>query len=306
MQTLRTEISSWQTNKYGPLSLTIFIGLSFCAIMWIPEFPPMADLPQHAGQVAALKHLAFDSSSFWSDDFYINLKTPYLTGYLFALLFSIILPTLTSVKIALTISFVASIALTHNLLKKSNSFSLWTLLTIPSIYGYAYYWGLFNFILAYPIGLLLIVKAWDLSDEISKRNVIWCFSVTLLLFFSHILMFGICGLIAASLQLAKHFRNPKAFIARWVPFLGAIPLALIWLFVTTRTEEMVVDKPMQWGISWHRALDHLSSASGYIQGGLSTGLAFLIVLCPILCQSKIARDIRRWRPFLICAALTFL
>ena len=49
--------------------------------VWVASYPPMADLPQHAAQVAMLHNL-HDPAFQFSGLFWINWFTPYLFGYM--------------------------------------------------------------------------------------------------------------------------------------------------------------------------------------------------------------------------------
>ena len=72
------------TQPQVSTEFVIFISLIllFLIPMWLPAFPPMADLGQHAGQITAIHELWFGSEhSLWERSFYINYKTPYLLGY---------------------------------------------------------------------------------------------------------------------------------------------------------------------------------------------------------------------------------
>ena len=68
-----------QTNpaeKYMFLLACLLCGMP----VWLPDFPPMVDLPQHAAQVALLLNMGKPGFPF-SDLFHFNLFTPYLLGY---------------------------------------------------------------------------------------------------------------------------------------------------------------------------------------------------------------------------------
>ena len=57
------------------VSTVIFAGATF----WFAPRLPMADLPQHAGQVAVWHDMLLGTSN-WEPLLYINYFTPYLTG----------------------------------------------------------------------------------------------------------------------------------------------------------------------------------------------------------------------------------
>src|SRR4051794_34239042 len=74
------------------------------ATFWFVHRPPMADLPQHAGQIALLRDLVFGQSK-WQALVQVNWFTPYLAGYLPALLLSFVMPVLAALKLLLTVAY---------------------------------------------------------------------------------------------------------------------------------------------------------------------------------------------------------
>jgi hypothetical protein len=63
-------------ERYLFLSACLLCGLP----VWLPYYPPMVDLPQHAAQVTLLLNIGKPGFPF-SDLFHLNLFTPYLLGY---------------------------------------------------------------------------------------------------------------------------------------------------------------------------------------------------------------------------------
>jgi len=61
--------------------IVLVASLLATAPVWIPTFPPMTDLPQHASQVALLQAMLHGGFSYESS-FHINWFTPYPLGYL--------------------------------------------------------------------------------------------------------------------------------------------------------------------------------------------------------------------------------
>jgi hypothetical protein len=106
-------LRSWLTVRPDELSLNrslyaVTVAAS-AGLIWLAQWPPMADMPQHAAQVALLHDLLTGQSP-WASEFRINLLTPYLIGYGLALPLSFIFSATTAVKIVLTGAFLAFVA----------------------------------------------------------------------------------------------------------------------------------------------------------------------------------------------------
>src|SRR5258708_27741466 len=82
------------------LGLVLLFALGV-AVIWLPERPPMVDLPQHAGQIALLRGLILGHSP-WARDVFLHLFTPYLICYGFAPPLAVMIPVAPAVKTVFT------------------------------------------------------------------------------------------------------------------------------------------------------------------------------------------------------------
>lgn len=231
-------LPGWQSFIRAAFHLTVLCaGLVF----WISHYPAMADLPQHAAQVTALRELLSGSSS-WADVLRINLFTPYLIGYAFALPLSYVLPIPDVLKLLLSFSFYSFVG-AHLLLRRHFSADPrldW--LAIPGFFGFAYLWGFFTFLLAAPLCLVLIVIADRHARDptISRGMLVLLVGVTI--FFSHGLVFLFAGLIGASICLlrpASRAAKAKAL----APFIPLAVICLVYVTVTSSQEAGIPDGP---------------------------------------------------------------
>src|SRR3974390_3069856 len=78
-------------------------------ICWLSPRPPMIDMPQHAGQIAALRHL-LQANYAWGDELRLNFLTPYLLAYGAGLALTLVMPVAMAIKTVLTLAFYASVA----------------------------------------------------------------------------------------------------------------------------------------------------------------------------------------------------
>src|ERR1041384_4083763 len=73
------------------------------AVLWIPKYLPLADLPQHAAQISIWKHI--DDPAFgFREVFELQYFTPYLLGYGLARLFAGLCSVLVAMKLVLTLT----------------------------------------------------------------------------------------------------------------------------------------------------------------------------------------------------------
>src|SRR5260221_4743271 len=92
-------------GRIGFLATVVFAGATF----WIVPRLPMADLPQHAGQVA-LWHDMLLGTSKWRSLLYLNYFTPYLAGAGLALPLAFVMSVSAALKLVLTIAYYGFVA----------------------------------------------------------------------------------------------------------------------------------------------------------------------------------------------------
>jgi hypothetical protein len=140
-------------TAHAAASFAVFL-IGVVAI-WLPPWPPMIDLPQFAGQMVLLKGKLTGSTP-WSDYLRIDSLTPYLLGYGLTLPLTFMLPVVAALKVVLTLAL-ACLGLTAAAIRRElgaarqlDSFAL------IGFFGYAYAWGLLTFLIAAPLGLLVV------------------------------------------------------------------------------------------------------------------------------------------------------
>src|SRR5579864_983616 len=132
--------------------LTFAVG---AAILWIPPWPPMADLPQHAAQVGLLKDLLFGRSP-WAGEVRINYFTPYLLGYVLAVPLALTMPVAAALKTVMNLAYgllgFVSMRIGREL-GASRRLDAWHFV---GFFGFAYAWGLYTFLVAAPVGAAFV------------------------------------------------------------------------------------------------------------------------------------------------------
>ncbi|HEY1996612.1 hypothetical protein [Paraburkholderia sp.] len=177
--------------------------LFFCTValagtlFWIAPRPPLADLPQHAAQVALLHDLLTGTSP-WSDLVRVNYFTPYLLGYGLALALSFVMPVLAALKLCMMLAFYAFVAAGLALRKEFRADARLDWLYVLGFFGYAYQYGFYTFLLAVPVGLFFLILARRFAQAPTRAGGLAVLVAGVFLFFSHGLMFLFCCALGAA------------------------------------------------------------------------------------------------------------
>ena len=71
------------------------------------------------------------------------------------------------------------------------------------MYSYAFYGGLYNFILGIPLLLFVILFLLKKNLPLSVRDLVFLFLISMLIYFSHLLIFGIFVLLVPTVFFLK-------------------------------------------------------------------------------------------------------
>ena len=268
--------------------------------LWIPEFLPLVDIPQHAAQVASLQEL-LSGSSFHDRDLEINWFTPYLGGYLLLFLVSTVLPIVLATKLVLSLAIIALPVVSGKLLRAVGGDERLKWLAIPAGYSFAVYWGFFVYLVAVPVALWLVylTVAYERNPTVKRSVGIAAFSIVL--FFCHVIALGFGALISLTYLFAKNFRNPVRFMKCALPYATPLPLIAIWMTGIIDTEASVREAPLVWGTLREKLVVLFTQFSGLDGKAFVTSLAVvtLIGLLPVLAGYRISSKPERWMPMLV-------
>ena len=291
--------------------------------VWIPYYPMMADLPQHASEIVLLRSLG-DSSFKFSALFQYYWFTPYWFGYALAYIFT----PLTGIRIALKL--VVSLALasfpvaTSFLIREMHGDVWWAWLSIPAMYGFAFQWGLLNFLVAVPIGLLFLALV-ARHARTPSRSTSWLLAASaVILFFCHALICAMFGLIAAIYILCES-KSLRTAIPKLVPLLSPLPFVALYLVKVFGTVSGAPAMPAGWDLGWFKTNepyysllspfgDGVNGRWGRINGffprllgirpSFSCVLTGLILFAlPPLSGAKLSRRLGVWIPLIVLVAV---
>ncbi len=286
--------------------------------LWSVKYPPMVDLPQHAAQVFVWSHFddpAFDFPGVYS----LNYRTPYLLGYALTRVFAVFLPMHAALKMVVSATVLGlPLALWH-LLSVTGGDRWWALLGFPLAYGFAFYWGFLNFLVAVPVAVLFVAAGLRAVGEPSWRRGWVLGALALAVFMSHALAFAVTvpavGLVALTgcvsppgspegdgggLRRAVRLIVPLALPALLVP---------LWVLLAGRYDAAVgVAQGNVWAESpWERLVDLPLLLVGAPQSKGLWWLGGLGVLLAVLTFGVVhRRPVHLWMPVLVAAAIFFL
>jgi hypothetical protein len=276
------------------------IALLFSAVIWIPGYPAMVDLPQHAAQVAALRDM-IRGEFLWNRYFEVNLATPYFLGYALLLPLSFVLDITIAIKVVLS-AFVLLFYFSSKYLSKTlNNESEFSLLCLIGVYGFWWWWGFFTFICAAPFVLLFIAFANRFARGASRGDELKMFLLGSLLLISHGLAFLFAISISAAIHLAgKNRYHLKSYRVYLVLFAMAALLRMtMQIPQTTAGGQAFIFGP---SVLW-RPLTMVNFVSG--GGNAQLSYAFipqLIALLVLIKYGTVRKELTPWIPFVLCVA----
>lgn len=317
-------MNSAENSPSSQTSVWILLVTSVLAALpvWIPSYPPMADLPQHAAQVALLRDLQ-NQHFMYSALFHLNWFTPYLFGYLLIYVLTPLFGIIAACKLVVSF-FVVGFPLSTSLLLTSIDVDVfWAILCIPCTYGFAYQWGFLNFLIAAPLGVLFLWLVMRSSPaKLTLRSATLLAASAIGLFFCHALIcafFGIC----AVLYLLAGTRSLKTAAIRIFPLTAVLPIAALWALRTL--SHPAARRSIIWDLNWHDTVEsyyvslsqemHFTSPGwGRISGflprlfGVQPSWHYVFIgvalfLLPFCAGLRFHKRITMWIPFLLCVAV---
>ncbi len=257
-----------QLRRWPAERAFFFLACLLCGLpVWVPHFPPMTDLPQHAAQVSLLSNIGRPDFPF-SEQFEIHLFTPYLFGYGLVAAFTPLLGIAAACKLVVSLALGAFALSTRFLLRQVGADPYWAWLTFPALYGFTYQWGLLNFLVAAPIGIFFLGLVWRQKARPDLKSSLLIMLALYVLFFCHALIMGLFALIAAAYWL-YYAPRPRDFIKCAWPLFALAPLVLAWLIMASKNAG--THFPIQWDLSWRNTTNgyyaYLSSLSNEKEPG---------------------------------------
>ena len=267
---------------------------------------PLADIPQHAAQLAtAVRWLddGFPYSAYFEFNWIANSAIPFAVGYVLAS----VMPVLIALKVLLSIALLGIPLATLRIVRTLDGDAWWVFSSFPISFGFAFMWGFLPFVVAAPIGLLLI----DTAIRYRSRPVPggWWTLVGLvyLLFLSHVLVLAYAGLVSLLIIVsAPTWRHRAAGAAALA---SVIPLVVVWWVATTIL--MPGTTPMEAPLRFEYSVGRVPEMLGFMVGAhyitsrdVVFGLGVLAL--PFLVGAQPAKASWRYAPLGVALLLHFL
>lgn len=239
-------------SSHSAEDMAFLIGCIAATVpVWVALFPPMADLPQHAAQVSLFYALQ-DPNFAFADLFSVNLFTPNLFGYAVIAALAPITGIAVACKIAISLAIAATPLASRFLLRQVGADPYLAWLSFPALYGFAYQWGFVNFLMAAPLGLLMLAFIWRREQDVSIRTSLLIALLFNFLLFCHALALALFGTIATLVWICRA-RSLKSLISHAWPLATVIPPAIIWVISTS--SHPAVSVPNLWDLDWFSTIE---------------------------------------------------
>ena len=300
-------------------SLLLLVAASLLATIpvWVASYPPMVDLPEHAAQVSMFRNLHNPSFPF-ADSLVVNWFTPYLLGYALICALTPLFGILVSTKLVVSLAFVGTPLLTAMVIRELGGDPLWAVVTVPGLYGFAFAWGLLNYIVAAPLGIAFF---WLSIRHASRPTFATWVGLALAawgLFFSHALVWGFFVGVCVIYILFESPRFKRGLLLA-MPALITTPLIVLWMLRNQSNGTLPYTKTV-WDLGWidtgewyyASVAGHWGRAAGFMarllgfKPGISSALVGLLLFAlPVIAGCRPNRRWAVWVPFAGCLLILF-
>jgi hypothetical protein len=256
----------------------------------------MTDVPQFAAQVKLFDDLHAHDFPF-RDLFVVDLFTPNLLGYVLVWPLAQLVGLVASVKIVLAVALASLPLVASRVFERTGGDPAWVWLVVPVGYGFCLNWGFINFLLALPLGLLLLDGCTRFAHDPSLGRGLLLALLVHLLFFAHLLVLSFFGSVAATIVTfdAAAKRRPIALL----PFASLVPIALTWS-LSVLLYEPQVRKAVRWNLGWDRPMLLFSYMLGEDPSLDTVLVGVALFALPLLAGARVSREPRRWLPVVAC------
>jgi hypothetical protein len=278
-----------------------YAGLALAALVpiWSVKYLPMVDLPQHAAQITLWMHLD-DPAWGLAGEFQLNPYSPYLLGYALARIVGTFTSALVAVKVVVTLAILALPVSMQVLLDRWRGDRFWALLGFPLAFGVAFYWGLFNYLVAVPAAVLYVALAARYAELPTLRRAVVLGLAGCGLYVAHALILGICSVVAFAL-IALRAGGLRNLVVRALPLGLPLALAAAWARWTYTTDPYV-RQAVWWNLGLHRVWYFPWVMLGADNFNTAELVAFLLMAATLLLAASRGGAAARWLPATICVA----
>jgi hypothetical protein len=192
------------------------------------RYLPSVDFPQHVAQLSAWVHID-DPGYGFSQQFEINRTTPYLLGYLLARPFVSWLGVIGALKLVILFAALANVG-AYALLLRTVEQDIWlSLLGFPLTFGFCFYFGFLNFLLATPLIVAAATLALRYGRQPHTQGALLVAAVLATTLLTHGLAFIVATYTALAVYVGERGRCVWRSVASLWPFAVPTLVAAPWL-----------------------------------------------------------------------------
>jgi len=207
------------------------------------KYFPTVDGPAHLYNAKIIRELLWGDKALFSTFFKFNHEpVPNWTAHLFGVIAGVFFPAWMVEKLTVLLIVIGTLTGMQRLARAFGATVSWRIfLLLPFIYTITLYLGFFNFM--FSIVLMLFVLSWMVkwTQHISYSYFVLLLFATTLLYFSHVLAFGIAIIFVGMLILWERLHDANALIFSRVNILKVccfVPgLIFAFIFFSTRKVE---------------------------------------------------------------------
>lgn len=200
-----------------------------CVPLWVPDWLPLQDLPQHLAAIRVLHSYSAEAYGFQQWFELTPMSTQYIGFYMLASLLSFIFKVETATRIVIVVS-VAAVPYAMRYLLDQLGRPMWlALFVIPLAYNTNLILGFLNFIAAIPLMLLGLGLAASFQEEMTRRRVALYILVAIVCYLMHVLPFAL--LMLGSVLMAMS-RDRRATARALAPIAPVAVLAGLWTMLS--------------------------------------------------------------------------
>jgi len=273
------------------------------ALLWVPKYLPMTDLPLHAAQIAVWRDYS-DPRFGYGEIFERHYFTPYLLGYSIARVFAAFTTTLTAVKATATL---AVLAVPWSLLRLTRVLSAdrwWSLIGFAIAFGYPFIWGLLNYLVAIPLGVLYLAYAIEYAEKTTRRGAVLIALGSVALFLAHGLVFAVCAGGSALFIAISTFRREglRAALRALAPLSLAPLLSVAWA-VVAHGQARAASIPVVYEYSARRLIQLPALTVGLMQDRIALAIGSILLFLMVAGGLRPMWTAARLAPFVFWLAL---
>lgn len=211
----------------GVVALTVFV---IAYPLSVTRYAPMTDLPFHAAQTSVFRHY-LDPTFHFRDQFELSpLAVPYMTQYAIGAALMLVLPAVPAAHVAAGLMLVLVPAGLAVLLWGLHKSPLWSVASLPLVWGGLTQWGFISFVAALGLFAMAVGLMLRLTEKPSRGRQIALAATLCALFFTHVFRFpfAILAVVGGAALMYPTTRRIRPVLVAIAP---SLLLFALWLAV---------------------------------------------------------------------------